>query len=115
MDYRWLRYYVVVIFQGGAAGSSGQVGAGGTVGGTQAAPGGAGGGVGNTAPPAGMPRGAVMGQQQQGQQRFVMGHPGQTPPHQQQYSSAQANMVRCFSYVVSYTCSAKCYVTITRN
>ncbi len=66
----------------------------GAVGGTAAAPGGAGGGLGSVAPSAGMPRGAVMGQQQQGQQRFVMGHPGQTPPHQQQYSAAQANMVR---------------------
>ena len=46
---------------------------------------------------------AVMGQQQQqqGGQRFVMSHPGQTPPHQQQYPSPQPNLVSFSVWFVS--------------
>ena len=39
-------------------------------------------------------RGPVMGQQQQGTRGFIMSHPEQTPPHQQQFPSGQSNLVR---------------------
>ena len=49
---------------------------------------------------------AVMGQQQQqGGQRFVMSHPGQTPPHQQQYPSPQPNLV---SFAVWFGSTSNC-------
>ena len=47
---------------------------------------------------------AVMGQQQQqGNQRFIMSHPGQTPPHQQQYPFGQSNVVRRNTCLMQYT------------
>ena len=71
-------------------------------GGGQLAPG-AGGAAAGAAGMQGRGPAAVMGQQQQqqGGQRFVMSHPGQTPPHQQQYPSPQPNLVSFSVWFVS--------------